>query len=160
MVALTLAPLWDEVAFHICCTVWPSPKDHRSVHPLIPARPVFLIVTPPWNPPGRCPATRYATVMRPLAGWAGLLGGRTGPRERAVIAFFGVRGVGSLFYLVYALQAGEFAEQNALWRIVGLVLIGSILLHGLSAPPIMWLLDRKRRRKARAQHDEPSRTHV
>lgn len=99
-------------------------------------------------------------LVRPLAGWVGLLGGRTGPRERAVIAFFGVRGVGSLFYLVYALQAGEFAEQNALWRVVGLVVIGSILLHGLSASPIMWLLDRKRRRKARARHDETSHTHV
>lgn len=99
-------------------------------------------------------------LVRPLAGWAGLLGGGTGPRERAVIAFFGVRGVGSLFYLVYALQAGKFAEQNALWRVVGLVVIGSILLHGVSASPIMWLLDRKRQRKARARHDETSRTHV
>ena len=97
----------------------------------------------------------------PKGGAGGAAGaGGTGPRERAVIAFFGVRGVGSLFYLVYALQAGKFAEQNALWRVVGLVVIGSILLHGVSASPIMWLLDRKRQRKARARHDETSRTHV
>ncbi|SFR27900.1 NhaP-type Na+/H+ or K+/H+ antiporter [Lentzea waywayandensis] len=99
-------------------------------------------------------------VVRPLAGWIGLLGGRSGPRERAVISFFGVRGVGSLFYLVYALQAGRFAEQDALWRVVALVVIGSILVHGLSASPIMWLLDRKRRQKAERRHDKPSHTHV
>lgn len=99
-------------------------------------------------------------VVRPLAGWIGLLGGRTGPRERTVVAFFGVRGVGSLFYLVYALQKGEFPEQDALWQIVGLVVIGSILLHGVSASPVMWLLDRKRQRKAQARHEEPSDTHV
>lgn len=102
-------------------------------------------------------------LVRPLAGWAGLAGGRTGPRERAVIAFFGVRGVGSLFYVTYALQKGVFAEQAALWRIVGLVAIGSILLHGLTATPAMWWLDRERRRKA-IEHNgdagEASRTRV
>ena len=40
-------------------------------------------------------------------GWLGLVGGRTGPRERAVIAFFGVRGIGSLFYIAYALGHGH-----------------------------------------------------
>ncbi|MEV6717411.1 cation:proton antiporter [Lentzea sp. NPDC051208] len=105
-------------------------------------------------------AAAVLLLVRPLAGWIGLLGGKTGPRERTVIAFFGVRGVGSLFYLVYALQNGEFAEQTALWQIVGLVVIGSILLHGLSATPVMWLLDRKRRQKAQARHEETSDTHV
>jgi NhaP-type Na+/H+ or K+/H+ antiporter len=105
-------------------------------------------------------AAAVLLLVRPLAGWIGLLGGKTGPRERTVIAFFGVRGVGSLFYLVYALQHGEFAEQHALWQIVGLVVIGSILLHGLSATPVMWLLDRKRRQKAQAQHEETADTHV
>ncbi|MDX8052246.1 cation:proton antiporter [Lentzea sp. BCCO 10_0798] len=105
-------------------------------------------------------AAAVLLLVRPLAGWIGLLGGKTGPRERTVIAFFGVRGVGSLFYLVYALQNGEFAEQTALWQIVGLVVIGSILLHGLSASPVMWLLDRKRRQKAQARHEETSDTHV
>ncbi|MEU3642459.1 cation:proton antiporter [Lentzea sp. NPDC034063] len=105
-------------------------------------------------------AAAILLVVRPLAGWLGLFGGRSGPRERAVISFFGVRGVGSLFYLVYALQAGRFAEQDALWRVVALVVIGSILVHGLSASPIMWLLDRKRRQKAERHHDKPSHTHV
>ncbi|MET9229967.1 cation:proton antiporter [Lentzea sp. NPDC003310] len=105
-------------------------------------------------------AAAVLLLVRPLAGWIGLLGGHTGPRERTVIAFFGVRGVGSLFYLVYALQEGDFAEGAALWQIVALVVIGSILLHGLSASPVMWLLDRKRWQKARAHDEKASRTHV
>jgi sodium/hydrogen antiporter len=87
-------------------------------------------------------------VVRPVAGWLGLLRSRAGSRERLVIAFFGVRGVGSLFYLAYALQAGQFADPAAIWRIVGLVVVGSIVVHGLSASPIMYLLDRTRARAA------------
>ncbi|MFD9700926.1 cation:proton antiporter [Lentzea sp. NPDC059081] len=86
-------------------------------------------------------------VVRPAAGWIGLLRGKTGPRERTVIAFFGVRGIGSLFYVTYALQEGDFAGHDTIWRVVGLVVIGSVLVHGLSASPVMGLLDRKRWQK-------------
>ncbi|MFD5828297.1 cation:proton antiporter [Lentzea sp. NPDC060358] len=92
-------------------------------------------------------AAAVLLLVRPAAGWIGLLRGKTGPRERTVIAFFGVRGVGSLFYITYALQEGEFADHDTIWRIVGLVVIGSILVHGLSASPVMGLLDRKRWQK-------------
>ncbi len=88
-------------------------------------------------------------VVRPLAGLVGLLGGRTGPRERVAVSLFGVRGVGSVFYVAYALSEGEFGEPGAVWRIVALVVIGSILLHGISATPVMRLLDRTRERVAR-----------
>ncbi|ANZ40256.1 cation transporter [Lentzea guizhouensis] len=89
-------------------------------------------------------------VIRPLAGWIGLLRGKTGARERTVIAFFGVRGVGSLFYVTYALHKGNFADHDTIWRIAGLVIIGSVVVHGLSASPVMWFLDRKRRQKGGA----------
>lgn len=105
-------------------------------------------------------AAAILLVVRPLTGWLGLLGGRTGPRERAVISFFGVRGVGSLFYVTYALQEGRFAEQGAVWRIVGLVVIGSVLVHGLSASPVMWLLDRTRQKKARDHNSAAAKTPV
>ncbi|WP_367138310.1 cation:proton antiporter [Saccharothrix sp. HUAS TT1] len=96
-------------------------------------------------------------AVRPLAGLIGLARGKTGPRERAVISFFGVRGVGSLFYVAYALQSGQFADQDAIWRVVGLVVIGSIVLHGVTATPSILLLDRLRRRAARARHGDPDR---
>lgn len=109
-------------------------------------------------------AALFLVVVRPVAGLAGLLGGRTGPRERAVISFFGVRGVGSLFYVAFAVQHGSFAdEQDSLWRIVALVVIGSIVIHGLTATPVMLYLDRTRRREAQAKTGDPGQaptTHV
>ncbi|QQQ76945.1 cation:proton antiporter [Saccharothrix sp. 6-C] len=94
-------------------------------------------------------------VVRPVTGLVGLARGKTGPRERAVIAFFGVRGVGSLFYVAYAMQSGDFADQDAIWRVVGLVVIGSIVLHGITATPSIRLLDRLRLRAAQDRHGDP-----
>ncbi|MFC6088015.1 cation:proton antiporter [Saccharothrix lopnurensis] len=101
-------------------------------------------------------------VVRPVAGLVGLAGGSTGPRERMAISFFGVRGVGSLFYVAYALEEGHFAEEGVIWRVVALVVIGSVVLHGLSATPVMRLLDRRRDREARRKGhpDEAAETPV
>ena len=91
-------------------------------------------------------AAGFLIVIRPLAGLIALTPGKTGPWERLVIAFFGVRGVGSIFYIAFALAHGNFPEAQRLWSIVGLVIVGSIILHGVTATPAMWLLDRQRAR--------------
>lgn len=74
---------------------------------------------------------------------------KTGPRERSVIAFFGVRGVGSLFYIAYATQNGYFPDGDRLWSIVSLVIVCSIIIHGLAATPTMRLIDATRHRANR-----------
>ncbi|MCR8669613.1 cation:proton antiporter [Agrococcus sp. HG114] len=89
-------------------------------------------------------------VIRPLTALVALTPGKTGPRERGVIAFFGVRGVGSLFYIAYALQAGDFPDGERLWAIVAAVILGSILVHGVAATPVMRYVDRRRARRAEA----------
>ena len=91
-------------------------------------------------------------LVRPLTGWLGLLGGRTGPRERAVIAFFGVRGIGSLFYIGWALQHGTFEDPERLWAIVAFTVATSVVLHGITATPVMALLDRRRQELALQRH--------
>jgi len=83
-------------------------------------------------------------VVRPAASLVALAGGSAGARERGVIAVFGVRGVGSVFYVAYGLQAGDFAAADQVWRVVALVVIGSIVLHGVTATPVMRRLDRLR----------------
>lgn len=82
-------------------------------------------------------------VVRPLAGWIGLAGGVTRRRERMVIAFFGVRGVGSLFYLAFALQEATFPGGDRLWAVTVLTVLGSVILHGITATPAMRSLDRR-----------------
>ncbi|GEA88946.1 cation:proton antiporter [Cellulomonas cellasea] len=93
-------------------------------------------------------AAAFLLVIRPLAGWIALTPGKTGPGERAVIAFFGVRGVGTLYYVAYALEHATFPGEGELWGIAGLVVVGSIVLHGIGATPVMAALDRRRARAA------------
>jgi NhaP-type Na+/H+ or K+/H+ antiporter len=99
-------------------------------------------------------------VIRPLAGWLALSPGKTGPRERAVIAFFGIRGVGSLFYIAYGLQSGAFPGGERLWAIVGVVILGSIVIHGVAATPVMALLDHARSRRAKRRGNSVSVAHT
>ena len=81
-------------------------------------------------------------LLRPLCGWVGLLGLNHAKRERAVIAFYGIRGLGSVYYLTYALDVGIFAQPEYLWAVVGLVIIVSIIFHGATVTPVMRRLDR------------------
>jgi len=91
----------------------------------------------------------FLLLIRPAAGWMALAGGKTGPRERFAISFFGIRGIGSLYYLGYAVDKGNFdAEDGYLWSLVGLIVALSIVLHGATTAPIMNRLDELRRREA------------
>ena len=49
------------------------------------------------------------------------------------IAVFGVRGMGSIFYIAYAQTHAEFADIDGVWRIGALVILLSIVLHGFGA---------------------------
>jgi NhaP-type Na+/H+ or K+/H+ antiporter len=91
----------------------------------------------------------FLVLVRPLSGWLALVRGKTGPRERTAISFFGIRGIGSLYYLSYALGQGGFGDQaERLWAIVGLLVAMSIVLHGATTAPVMNRLDRLRERRA------------
>lgn len=81
-------------------------------------------------------------VLRPVAGWLGLLGSRATRGERAALAFFGVRGIGSLYYLAYAAGAESFPETDELWATVGFTVLLSIVVHGVLATPAIERLDR------------------
>ncbi|QLG28743.1 cation:proton antiporter [Halorarum halophilum] len=76
-------------------------------------------------------------LVRPLAGAAGVLGLSRSAGERAVVSFFGVRGVGSIFYLAYGLGSAEFADAGLIWALVGFVVLVSVFLHGVTAPYAM-----------------------
>nr|WP_218649392.1 cation:proton antiporter [Paenarthrobacter nitroguajacolicus] len=103
-------------------------------------------------------AFAFLLLVRPLAGWLGLMGGKTGPRERLAISYFGIRGIGSLYYVAYALSHGNFdAEAHELWALIGLVVALSIVVHGATTAPLMNRLDRLRAAEARKQHGDEGR---
>ncbi|MFY9328098.1 MAG: cation:proton antiporter [Georgfuchsia sp.] len=78
------------------------------------------------------------TVVRPVSVLSSLLGTRTSWPMRGMVCWFGVRGIGSLYYLMYAIQHG-LPEDLAL-QLIQLTLIAvslSILVHGTSVKPLM-----------------------
>jgi NhaP-type Na+/H+ or K+/H+ antiporter len=72
-------------------------------------------------------------VIRPLIGWIGLAGTGLLPRERLVVAVFGVRGIGSIYYLGYATSHLELVNEGQLWATIALAIAMSTIVHGLTA---------------------------
>ncbi|MEG1051557.1 MAG: cation:proton antiporter [Janthinobacterium sp.] len=83
-------------------------------------------------------------VARPASVMLGLLASGTGVRLRSLAAWFGVRGIGSLYYLCYAIAHGlPPALARELADIAIVVIIVSIVAHGLTVKPLLQQLWRK-----------------
>jgi NhaP-type Na+/H+ or K+/H+ antiporter len=85
-------------------------------------------------------------LVRPVSVWAGLLGAPVSRDQRIMISWFGIRGIGSIYYLMYAINRG--LPHSLAEHIIALTLImvaASIVVHGISVTPLM---DRYARRKA------------
>ncbi len=62
-------------------------------------------------------------------------------RQQWAAAFFGVRGVGSIYYLAYAAGEDDTLAQDWLWSTVAFTVVASVLIHGVLATPVMARLD-------------------
>ncbi|HKV09479.1 MAG TPA: cation:proton antiporter [Thermoanaerobaculia bacterium] len=83
-------------------------------------------------------------VVRPLAVLAGLAGARLPHLEKGMLAWFGIRGIGSIYYLMYAIEHG--LDPALAEPLVGLTLTtiaASILIHGISVTPLMRLHEKR-----------------
>ncbi len=88
--------------------------------------------------PGMWLAATLFVVIRPVATLLGLLGGPLSRPQRALIAWFGVRGIGSIYYLAYALTHGvEGPAARALADATLVVVAASVVVHGISVTPLM-----------------------
>ena len=77
-------------------------------------------------------------LVRPLAVYAGLIGTQVSGSQRNLMSWFGIRGIGSLYYLLYAINhdiQSALAEQ--LLSITLAVVVASIVVHGISVTPLM-----------------------
>ena len=89
-------------------------------------------------------------VLRPLSVWLGLLGASVSGDQRLLIAWFGIRGIGSIYYLMFALNnglSGAMADRTI--SITLLAVAASIIVHGVSVTPLMAFYGRRQARKAR-----------
>ena len=77
-------------------------------------------------------------VIRPVGAWISAIGQNTNPIRPWLLGWFGIRGVGSLYYLFYSLGEGlksEAGEQISWITLITVVV--SIILHGITSTPLM-----------------------
>jgi len=85
-------------------------------------------------------AALLLVVARPVAVYLTTWGSRWTPGQRRLGAWFGIRGVGSIYYLAYASgHGGTGPEMDATANVVLVTVALSVLLHGASATPLMRL---------------------
>jgi NhaP-type Na+/H+ or K+/H+ antiporter len=97
-----------------------------------------------WDPRAIPLALILFVVIRPAATWLFLAGTPTSPSQRRLMGWFGIRGIGSLYYLAYAFSHG--VDGDAATRTAALtlsVVALSILVHGLSAQPLLARYERE-----------------
>ncbi|BAC89700.1 cation:proton antiporter [Gloeobacter violaceus] len=83
-------------------------------------------------------------VIRPISVWIGLLGSNTSGLQRRLMAWFGIRGIGSIYYLMFAITHGLPGDiARTLTAITLMVVAISIVVHGISVTPLMSLYGRR-----------------
>jgi sodium/hydrogen antiporter len=110
-----------------------------------------IISTGYWSVKGLALAALLFIVIRPIAVYLGLIGVRQ--PERPVLtmfgAWFGIRGIGSVYYAIFVLGFGlAYSDSVELLAAVFTVIASSIVVHGISATPLMALhrgISRRRR---------------
>jgi NhaP-type Na+/H+ or K+/H+ antiporter len=84
-------------------------------------------------------------VIRPVSVWLGLLGAPISRDQGIVMAWFGMRGIGSIYYLMYAIDRGLPGALGEKFVAITLMAVTvSIVLHGISVRPIMRLYRRRK----------------
>jgi NhaP-type Na+/H+ or K+/H+ antiporter len=77
-------------------------------------------------------------VIRPVVGWLALKGTDLASGDRWIVGFFGVRGVGSIYYIAYASGHVELINERPLWALVAFTVFASAVIHGTTS----FLVDR------------------
>ncbi|WP_232365053.1 cation:proton antiporter [Salinimonas marina] len=91
-------------------------------------------------------------LIRPVAGLIGLAGCKLPFFGKLTMAFLGVRGVGSLYYLTYGENHGEFGDTTALWSAVMFTILLSIVVHGVIAPIMLKKAEKKAAHQLPEEH--------
>ena len=87
-------------------------------------------------------------VIRPVSVFIATIGSRTSRRTKRLVAWFGIRGVGSLYYLAFAIDRGLApSDATTMVSLVLTVIASSIIVHGVSAPPLMRHHERRKAKR-------------
>jgi NhaP-type Na+/H+ or K+/H+ antiporter len=116
-----------------------------------------MISTGYWSKAGLAIAALLFVVIRPLSVWLVTAADSASTAPRRLLGWFGIRGIGSVYYALFA--AGHelaFEQAETLLSCVFTVVGASILVHGISATPLMEQHYRRTRgRRSRPMSDKP-----
>jgi len=91
----------------------------------------------------------FFVAVRPLSVWIGLLGAPVSRDQRLLISWFGIRGIGSIYYLMYALNHGlPRALAEPVIAVTLATVTVSIVVHGVSMTPLMAIYMRRKAERA------------
>ena len=98
-------------------------------------------------------AALFMLLVRPVSGLIALVGMKLSALEKSAIAFIGIRGFGSFYYLAYAQTRATFENIPVVWSVMTLTVLLSLLIHGNSATLAMTWIDeqQKDRRNSRGR---------
>jgi NhaP-type Na+/H+ or K+/H+ antiporter len=112
---------------------------------------VGIALSAAWTPAALALAAILFFVVRPLGTLLMLQGTRTTRAQRYILGWFGIRGIGSLYYVSYALNHGlTGTAADTLLGVVITVVAASIVVHGVSVTPILARYERQLQRKTAA----------
>jgi NhaP-type Na+/H+ or K+/H+ antiporter len=77
----------------------------------------------------------FLFIIRPAAGMLGLTGIKASFVTKLKISWFGIRGIGTFYYLAYGLNHANFEEVQAriIWAVAGFIVLVSVFVHGITA---------------------------
>jgi NhaP-type Na+/H+ or K+/H+ antiporter len=111
-----------------------------------------------WDPRGLLLAAALIVIVRPAATLLLLAHSPTTHLQRVLLGWFGIRGVGSVYYLAYALTHGlQGAAGRELADLTITIVAVSIVVHGLTSQPLMKSYDRQQSAHAPLQEPVDSR---
>ena len=80
-------------------------------------------------------------ALRPAAGMLSMLGSGICRKRQLALSFYGIRGIGSIYYLAYGLRKADFAGGEKVWSVIAATIILSLLVHGVTASKTIARLD-------------------
>jgi NhaP-type Na+/H+ or K+/H+ antiporter len=115
-----------------------------------------MISTGYWSVAGLVLAALLFVVIRPLAVWVGMLGPSADKAPLRLLGWFGIRGIGSVYYAVFvASHEIPYGAAIDLLSCVFTVIAASIVVHGISATPLMDIYLRRRESPVRRAVRKP-----
>jgi sodium/hydrogen antiporter len=97
----------------------------------------------------------FVFVVRPLAGYVAMWGAGLHVLQRLSISFFGIKGIGSFFYLSFALMETDFAQSREVWSLTAFTVLISLLSHGSTATHSMRKIEAKFSKDESWEEKEP-----